>query len=302
MQTVHDDKLKALSGTVVTLQQLIDLRHAAVHQSPASIKKRLMMAGQKLSSIRGRGLEFDATREYQPGDDIRSMAWRVTARCLKPHIKVYREEKERSAWLALDLSPSQYFGTRRMFKSVQTIMQAAQTGWHSLHKGERIGAMLAPSAKPQIYLPQSGDKNYLAILNAMTECSRLQPEFNDENYLNALLLALQQQARSGNMVYLYSDFFQFDTDTEKLLLHLARRTHLVMNFVFDPFEALPPPPHLYMLTNGKQKIAFNMRDTDNREAYQQQFQTKLDYLIDFTRKHQIVFNVYCTDTERGVEI
>ena len=88
--------------------------------------------------IRGRGIEFDATREYQAGDDIRSMAWRVTARSLKPHIKVYREEKERPVWLAVDLSPSLYFGTRRMFKSVQSIMQAALLGWSCLQKREKF--------------------------------------------------------------------------------------------------------------------------------------------------------------------
>ena len=297
---MHPVKNSNLAGTSVTLQELIDLRHAAFHPSPAMLKKRLTISGQKLTSIRGRGIEFDATREYQAGDDIRSMAWRVTARSLKPHIKVYREEKERPIWLAVDLSPSMYFGTRCMFKSVKSIAQAALTGWSCLQKREKIGAVIAAHQKPAIYLPHSGEKNYLAILNSLAEYSQSQPVFNDQQYLRNVLVSLQQQVRSGNMIYLFSDFFQFDTEIEKLIVYLAQRAHVVLNFIYDPFEAFPPPPHQYHLTNGQQKILFNMQDAVNREAYQLQFQTKLNQLMDFTRKHQIALSVHCTDPEREV--
>jgi hypothetical protein len=75
------------SGIAVKLQELIDLRNAKFLQPEPASPKQFTSTGQKLTSIRGRGIEFDTTREYQPGDDIRSMAWRVTARSLKPHIK-----------------------------------------------------------------------------------------------------------------------------------------------------------------------------------------------------------------------
>lgn len=288
-------------GTEVNLQELINLRHAATALEQASLRKRLIMPGQKITSIRGRGIEFDATREYQAGDDIRSMAWRVTARNLKPHIKVYREEKERPVWLAIDLSPSMYFGTRCMFKSVKSIMQTALLGWSSLQKRERIGAMIAATEKPLIYFPQSGEKNFLTILNSLSEHSRLQPAFNDQQYLSHLLMSLQQHARSGNLIYLISDFFQFDVEIEKLILHLAQRAHVILNFVYDPLEAYPPPPYQYMLTNGKQKMLFNMHVSQNRQAYQQQFQIKLNKLKDFAHKYQIALALYCTDPKRGLE-
>lgn len=300
MQPVNKEQTTVSFGTQVSLQELIDLRHSALHELPA-VKKRLTMPGQKLTSIRGCGIEFDATREYQAGDDIRSMAWRVTARSLKPHIKVYREEKERPVWLAVDLSPSLYFGTRCMFKSVKSIIQAARIGWTSLQKRERIGAMISATQKPLVSLPQSGEKNYLGILNSLAEYSCLQPVFNEQQYLRDLLLSLQQLVRSGSLVYLFSDFFQFDTEIKKLLSHLAQRAQIILNFVYDPFEALPPPPYQYMLTNGQQKMLFNMRDAQNREAYRLQFQTKLNQLIDFARIHQITLNIDCTDPKREVE-
>ena len=293
---------KENSGIAVSLQELIDLRKDALYQSPIAIKKKLSLPGQKLTNIRGRGIEFDTTREYQPGDDIRSMAWRVTARSLKPHIKVYREEKERPVWLALDLSSSLYFGTRCMFKSVKSITEAALTGWLSLLKRERIGAILSSELKKLVFQPRSDEKYYLAILNAMAEFSRQQPVFNEHNQLHQLLLSLQQHARSGSLIYIYSDFLQFDAETEKLLLYLAQRAQIILNFVYDPFEATPPPPDQYMVTDGQQKMIFNMLDAQNRENYRKLFQLKVLQLKEFARKHQIVLQINCTDPAREEKV
>jgi uncharacterized protein (DUF58 family) len=289
-------------GTEVTLQELIALRNQALHQPPTGNNKKLTLPGLELTNIRGRGIEFDATREYQAGDDIRSMAWRVTARSLKPHIKVYREEKERPVWLAIDLSPSLYFGTRCMFKSVKSIMQAALTGWLSLEKRERIGALISKDEKPLIFQPQTNEKYYLTILQALANASRSHPDFTNKNLLRGLLLALQQQVRTGNIIYIYSDFFHFDTDIEKLILYLAQRTQVILNFCYDPFEATPPPPYQYILTNGQQNLLFNMEDGKNREEYRQFFQLKVSQLQHFVRKHQLTLRMYCTDPEREIAI
>lgn len=290
------------AGTSVTLQELIALRKQALHQPQIRISKKLFLSGQKLTNTRSRGIEFDATREYQAGDDIRSMAWRLTARSLKPHIKVYREEKERPVWLAVDLSPSLYFGTRCMFKSVKNIMEAAVTGWSSLLKRERLGAVISAAPKPLVFQPQSAEKYYLTILNSLAESSRLLPAFNEQPHLHQLLLLLQQHVRSGSLLYIYSDFQQFDTEKEKLILSLTQRSQVVLNFVYDPFEAAPPPPHQYMLTNGQQKMRFNMQDTQNREHYRQLFQMKIQQLKDFAGKHRIVLRMSCTDSTREEEV
>lgn len=286
------------NGTHVALQALIELRKQALHQPHIGIKKKLLLAGQKLTTVRGRGIEFDTTREYQAGDDIRSMAWRVTARSLKPHIKVYREEKERPVWLALDLSPSLYFGTRCMFKSVKSIMQAALTGWSSIIKRERIGAVINSTQPPQVFQPRSGEKYFLGMLNSLANASQLQPAFTSQNKLHQLLLSLQQHVRTGDLLHLYSDFMQFDAETETLILYLAERSQVILHFVYDPFEATPPPPNQYMVTNGKDKLQLNMLDAHNREQYHQLFQLKVKQLQQFSVKHQLTLNLYCTDEAR----
>jgi uncharacterized protein (DUF58 family) len=286
--------MKTSNGIQVTLKELIDLRRNVI-PAKDDIHKRLNLSGDKLTKIRGRGIEFDATREYQAGDDIRNMAWRVTARSLKPHIKVYQEEKERPVWLAVDLSPSLYFGTRCMFKSVSSIKQAAFLGWSYLFERERIGAMIATAPTPLIYKPQSSERNFLSILSSLSECSKRHPEFNENNYLQNLLFTLQQQARSGNLIFILSDFYHFTIEMQKVILHISQRAQVVLVFIYDPFEAMPPPPHQYILTNGHQKVLFNMENGENRLHYQEQFQNKQNNLIKFSRKHNIALRILRTD-------
>lgn len=292
---LHKENEKVSSGIEVTLKELIDLRGHAIHHTIDNINKWLSLPGQQLARIRGRGIEFDATREYQAGDDIRSMAWRVTARSLKPHIKVYHEEKERPVWLAMDLSPNLYFGTRCMFKSVCSIKQATCLGWSYLHQHERIGAMIATEQKMLVYRPQSSEQHFLTILHTLSECSRKHPEFNENNYLHPLLLALQQQVRSGNLVFILSDFSRFDAEIQTLILHMTQRARVVLIFIYDPFEAEPPPPYQYVLTNGKQKVLFNMNNAQIRSLYQQQFQIKQNDLTNFSRKYNIPLKILRTD-------
>lgn len=301
-QVLKNDKNTLISGTEVSLQALINLRYAASYQLLADSKKQLTKLGEKRTHIRGRGIEFDTTREYQTGDDIRRMAWRVMARSLKPLIKVYREEKERSVWLALDLSSSLYFGTRSMFKSVKMIEQAAMTGWSLLIKREHIGAIILADDKSLIYHPEINDRHYLTILNSLAQFSRLRPLFHEKNYLQNLLLALHKEVRTGHLIYIYSDFFHFNHEIEKLITHLIQRTKVILNFVYDPFEAFPPPPHQYLLTNGQNNVLFDMQNANNRTQYQQQFQSKVKQLMDFAHRYGMTLNLYCTDANQKVDI
>jgi uncharacterized protein (DUF58 family) len=116
------------SGVKVSLQDLLALRGEAGRLDLAPRGKILATrSGGHLSRFRGRGMEFDESRVYQAGDDARNMDWRVTARAGTPHIKLFREERERPLWLLVDQGPSMRFGTRVAFKSVVAAQAAALT-------------------------------------------------------------------------------------------------------------------------------------------------------------------------------
>jgi uncharacterized protein (DUF58 family) len=98
------------------------------------------LAGAYRSRFRGRGVDFVESRNYQPGDDIRNMDWRVTARTGRPHTKVFQEERERPVLIVLDASPSLFFGTRKMLKSVAAGKLAAAVAWAAVRRGDRESA------------------------------------------------------------------------------------------------------------------------------------------------------------------
>ena len=110
---------EAPHGAYTDLPRLLEARYLArqldLHTRNAALA---LLAGQQSSSRRGRGLDFDDVRKYYPGDDVRSIDWRVTARTSDPHTKVFREERERPVLIALDQRNSLFFGSKTCFKSV----------------------------------------------------------------------------------------------------------------------------------------------------------------------------------------
>ncbi len=105
-------------GVTAELSELIALQRYAQKAHYYPVGRAAKGSGHHLSKLRGRGMDFSEVRNYQAGDEIRHMEWRVTARTGKPHIKLYQEERERPVVLVIDFNPSMYFGTRLAFKSV----------------------------------------------------------------------------------------------------------------------------------------------------------------------------------------
>ncbi|MEE8339720.1 MAG: DUF58 domain-containing protein [Xanthomonadales bacterium] len=114
------------------------------------------LAGAYRSRFRGRGVDFVESRAYLPGDDIRNMDWRVTARTGKPHTKIFQEERERPVLVVVDASPSLYFGTRTRLKSVAAGQLAASVAWAAVRRGDRIGAFLFAGDKHRELRPAGG--------------------------------------------------------------------------------------------------------------------------------------------------
>ena len=129
------------TGAYTTLADLARLRYDARGFSylPGQPVQSLL-SGRKRSRLRGRGLDFDELRHYRPGDDIRTMDWRVTNRTGKPHVRVYTEERDRPVMAIVDQRLPMFFGSRVRMKSVAAAEMAALTAWRVLDVGDRIGA------------------------------------------------------------------------------------------------------------------------------------------------------------------
>lgn len=160
-------------GTEVDLPALIALRQEAKHLDIAPRGKVLATrSGGHLSRFRGRGMEFDESRIYQPGDDPRNMDWRVTARTTRPHVKLFREERERPVWLLVDMGPAMRFGTRVAFKSVIAARAAALLAWAAADRGDRVGGLVFDESRHFERRPAARTRGLLPLLNALSDLSK----------------------------------------------------------------------------------------------------------------------------------
>ena len=141
----------AASGIETSLPELLGMREAAQGLRLAPVRgARAPVVGPHRSAYRGRGIDFDEVRAYQPGDDVRTIDWRVTARTGCLYSKVFHEERERPVWLLADLGASMRFGSRARFKSVAAARATALIAWVSLLEGDRVGAVVrSPTRAPQ---------------------------------------------------------------------------------------------------------------------------------------------------------
>jgi len=265
----------------VSLKTLVDLAKpaAALKQPPA--RARATQSGNYLSHFKGRGMAFDETRLYQPGDDVRRMDWRVTARTDKPHSKVFREERERPLFLSVDYGPTMQFATRGVFKSVQAAKLAGLLAWSAQQQGDRIGGQIFAAEGCLELKPHSGKVNLLRFFNAL-----VQPRYTSagDNTLEAALARLQHHARPGSRVYLISDFRGLNPAAESYLALLARHCEVALIQVFDPLESNLPDQGRYRFTDKLRDVIIDSGDTQRLRAYRQQFQQRQAHLQRLSQK------------------
>src|SRR5512142_1555880 len=156
--------------THVALDELLALSAVAHGASLARARRSpALRSGGHASRWRGRGVDFRESRVYQPGDEIRHMDWRVTARSGKPHTKLFEEEREQGLLLAIDLNAGMRFGTRVRFKSVQAARAAALLAWMAAAAGDRVGALGFGGGINGEVKPAGGRRGVLHVLRALRD-------------------------------------------------------------------------------------------------------------------------------------
>src|SRR5262249_8656441 len=126
-----------------------------------------LLSGRHGSRIRGRGLAFEELRRYLPGDDVRAIDWRVTARTTKPVVRVYSEEKDRPALVVVDQRINMFFGPRRAMKSVAAAETAALVAWRALAQGDRVGGLVFDDARIDEVRPQRSRAAVVRLLETI---------------------------------------------------------------------------------------------------------------------------------------
>lgn len=227
----------------VQFDELLELRHQAhalglaSHHRVASI-----LSGLYASVFRGRGMEFEETRRYQEGDEIRHMDWRVTARTGVPHLKLFVEERERAAVLCIDASRSMRFGTRGTLKSVQAARAAALLGWAASLTQDRVGALIfrdAPDAF-RYFPPTRGRRALWRVLNALAQGGEAAAAAIGGDLLPEALGRLDRLTPSGGVIFVIADFDRAPNTLEVPLGRLRQRREVVLVAISDSADRILP--------------------------------------------------------------
>jgi uncharacterized protein (DUF58 family) len=213
-------------------------------------KVRTHQFGTNRSVYRGRGMEFDEARIYQPGDDARAIDWRVTARTGKMHTKLFHEERERPVLILADLRASMHFGTRVQFKSVLAATIAAELAWVGIDGGDRVGGFILLPNGVRSFPATRNISAMLRLLKALSDGTKPEDEPGGETAelpLHAAVDRLRQVSRPGTLVFIVSDFADFDERTERAIKRLSLHAHVTNVLVYDQLDT--------MLPHGNQRIS-----------------------------------------------
>jgi uncharacterized protein (DUF58 family) len=285
----------------VSLKSLIDLAKPATGLSLHRLTIRAQQNGGYLSTFKGRGMEFDETRLYQHGDDIRSIDWRVTARTGKTHTKLFREEREKPVFISVDNRPTMHFATRGVFKSVQAKKLAALLAWIANKQGDRIGGQVFSWNSCRELKPQNGTHSVLHFLNALINEQAVHDKTDvSEVSLVQVLARLSQHARPGSLIYIISDFRGINTQVENYLLKLSEHCDVVLIFVFDPLEKGLPAHGRFRFTDEQKEVTVDTSDKQRLINYQHRFEVRLKQLKNLALRRGLAL-IQCSTQDDAVQ-
>ena len=206
-----------------------------------------LFAGSYLSVFKGRGIEFDQVRKYEPGDDVRSVDWNVTARMGDLYVKRFNEERELTMMLMVDASASNDFGTQGQFKRDAAIEMTAMLAFAAVRNNDKVGLILFTDRVEKFIPPRKGRKHILRILR---ELLAFEPQGRGTD-LRVALDYLNRMLKRRGIVVLVSDF-QADPESYRKAMTIAGKKHDVIAIdLRDPMESEIAPVGLLALQDAE---------------------------------------------------
>jgi uncharacterized protein (DUF58 family) len=229
---------------VIPKELLAALRTIEIHTARLANEQ---LSGSYSSSFKGQGLAFQEVRPYQPGDDVRAIDWNVSARMTDTFVKVFVEEREMTVMLAIDLSASEQFGTRRAAKVRVASEVAALLAFSAIRNNDRVGLIITTDKLERVVPPKKGEKHVMRVVreilgfeprgsaDARVYDDRGQMRLGAATDLKAALEALVRVSRRRSIAFVVSDFY--DTGYERALALASAKHDVVPVVLVDPRDA-----------------------------------------------------------------
>ncbi len=251
------------AGVYVTLKELIALEAKArgfsfLPRQPV----HSLLSGRRASKLRGRGLDFEELRAYLPGDDVRAIDWKVTARMRKPFVRVFTEERDRPVLLLVDQRLNMFFGSRRCTKSFMAASAAALAAWRVFRAGDRVGAFVFDDSDITEVRPHRSRQTVMRILQAVLEKNRAlradSPTPPDPGMLGRVLARAERVAPHDFFVVLISDFDGWDDAARDSLRRLESHNDLLAVLTYDPFLLDLPTSRDLVVSDGELQVELKL--------------------------------------------
>ena len=285
--------LQDKTGVYLTVEEMVRLNTLAnklAFPRPRSAKRPQF--GSHHSRFKGRGMEFAEVRPYQPGDDVRSIDWRVTARKQAPHTKLFQEERERPVVIVCDQSPEMFFGSKRCLKSVLAAEAAALLAWSALAHNDRVGGIVFSGSQQATIKPARNRKTILRLFKQIEEfnhalnanvLSDFRKMDSNHNPLGAPLKEACQVVKPGSLVFVISDFLHLDDATTRHFSALAKHNDLVLMRCIDPLERTLPVSSGLPVRDGDDIFYLSPNATNTKNALSDWY-AQLDEKLSFIER------------------
>jgi uncharacterized protein (DUF58 family) len=267
--------LKA-EGVYVSLKDLVALRaHAHGFSFLPRQPVHSLLAGRHGSKLRGRGLNFEEIRRYQPGDDIRQIDWKVTARTRETHSRVYTEERERTTLLLVDQRVSMFFGSVNRMKSVTAAETAALAAWRVLQQQDQVGALVFNDSDIAEIRPHRSQSSVMRMLAAIAKKNRMLAVNSDQqsnpDMFNEVLRRCERLAKHDCLVCIISDGTGRNEETQRLVTRISQHNDILFGFIYDPLEAELPQAGPLVFGDGQGQLEVDTGQRDLRDRFRDEF-------------------------------
>lgn len=284
---------------VTTHDLVIQQTHAKNLSLSARKKASSAISGLHDSRFRGRGMDYQESRVYQAGDDIRNMDWLVTARTGTAHTKLFQEERERPIHIVIDTNSSMKFGTRNEFKSVTAAKASALLAWSAVRNGDRVGVLSYGQNGIHHEKPVGGKRGMMRLIahlvqadsqsngghnNKSDNSNNSNHSQNNSTTLDLALERLRGLIRPGSFVIIVSDFYHLNEDVKRHLIQLRKHNDVMALFISDPFEFKQiPSGHYGVFSQGKKSVLNTHKSQQMKKLHTQQIE-HLESIYQFIQK------------------
>lgn len=291
----------------VSLAQLMALEFKARDLSFLSRQPRgSILAGNHASRLRGRGLNFDELRRYQPGDDLRHLDWRASLRTGKPVVRTFTEERDRPALIVVDQRMSMFFGSQRSFKSALGSELAALAAWMVFNAGDRVGGLVFNDQRIDSIAPLRSRKRVEALLSRIAEqnqaLSAANPDAEDEDQLDKVLQRCLALAGHDHLICIVSDFAGAGERTLQLMRQLSAHNDVIALQVYDPLAMKLPTNGRLLVTQGELQVELAVEKRNVHQPLGDFLSGRLKDVADLLRRSQVPLMMFSTAEEAHAQL